>query len=158
MKSVSNGPSSQHYITKILSIILRETQYNWKGLKPPVSIKKIDKFEENNPGIAVNVFLSNKKNQNIYTAHRSERNVKCKKQVNLLMIVDGEKRHYTTTKNISRLLSKLKGQTRRAYHLCMNCLNGYRKASARDKHYEYCSGNDYVKVNMPTGKKKWSKG
>ena len=67
MKSVLNGPSSQHYITKILSIILRETQYNWKGLKLPVSIKKIDKFEENNPGIAVNVlFSNNKKSKYIY--------------------------------------------------------------------------------------------
>ena len=37
------------------------SQYNWKGLKFPVSIKKIDKFEKNNPGIAVNVLFSNKK-------------------------------------------------------------------------------------------------
>ena len=70
-----------------------ENQYNWKVLEFPVSIKKIDKFGKNNPGIAVNVFFSKKKSQNIYTARRSERNVKCKKQVNLLMIVDGEKRH-----------------------------------------------------------------
>ena len=71
-------------------------------------IKKIDKFEKNNPGIAVNVLFSKKKNQNIYTASRSERNVKCKKQINLLMIVDGEKRHYTPIKNISRFLSEIK--------------------------------------------------
>ena len=106
-----------------------ENQYNWKGLEFPVSIKKIDKFEKNNPGIAVNVLFSNNKNQNIYTARRSECNVKCKNQVNLLMLVDGEKRHYTTIKSISRLLSKLNGKTRRAYHFCMNCLNGFRKAS-----------------------------
>ena len=56
-----------------------ENRYNWKGLEFPVSIKKIDKFEENNPGIAVNVLFNNKKNQDIYTARRSERNVKCKK-------------------------------------------------------------------------------
>ena len=48
-----------------------EKQYNWEGLEFPVSIKKIDKFEKNNPGIAVNVLFSNKKNQNIYTARRS---------------------------------------------------------------------------------------
>ena len=110
-----------------------ENQYNWKGLEFPVSIKKIDKFEKNNPGISV----KKKKNQNIYTARRSECNVKCKNQANLLMVVDGEKRHYTTIKSISRLLSKLNGKTRRAYHFCMNCLNGFWKASARDKHYEY---------------------
>ena len=66
-----------------------ENQYNWKGLEFPVSVKKIDKFEKNNPGIAVNVLYSNKKNQKIYTARRSGRNVKFKKQVNLLMIVAG---------------------------------------------------------------------
>ena len=43
--------------------------------------------------MTVNVLFSNKKNQNIYTARRSGRNVKCKKQINLLMIVDGEKRY-----------------------------------------------------------------
>ena len=134
-----------------------ENQYNWKGLEFPVSIKKIDKFEKNNPGIAVNVLFSNNKNQNIYTARRSERNVKCKKQVNLLMIVDGEKRHYTAINNISKLLSKLNGKTRRAYHFCMNCLNGFRTESARDKHYEYCSSNGHVKVKMPTEKEKWLK-
>ena len=111
-----------------------ENQHNWKGLEFPVSIKKIDKFEKNNPGIVVNVLFSKKKNQNIYTVRRSERNVKCKKQLSLLMIVDGEKRHYTAIKNISRLLSKLNGKTKRAYHFCMNCLNGFRTESARDKH------------------------
>ena len=103
------------------------------------------------------MLFSNKENQNMYTARRSERNVKCKKQVNLLMIVDGEKRHYTTIKSISRLLSKLNGKTRRAYHFCMNCLNGFRTESARDKHSEYCSSNGHVKVKMPTEKEKWLK-
>ena len=134
-----------------------EKQYNWKGPEFPVSIKKIDKFEKNNPGIAVNVLLSSKKIQNIYTVRRSKHNVGCKKQVNLLMIEDGEKRHYTTIKNISRLLSKLNGKIRRAYHFCMNCLNDFRTASARNKNYGYCSSNGHVKVNMPTEEEKWLK-
>ena len=67
------------------------------------------------------------------------------------MIVDGEKRHYTIG---YRFLLKLNGKTRRAYHFCMNCLNGFRKASARDKHCEYCSSNGLVKVNMTTEKEK----
>ena len=83
--------------------------------------------------------------------------MKCKKQVNLLMIVDGEKRYYTAIKSISRLLKSLNATHKGAYHFCMNCLNGFRTASARDKHYEYCSSNGHVKVNMPTGKEKWLK-
>ena len=83
--------------------------------------------------------------------------MKCKKQVNLLMTVDGEKRHYTTIKSISRLSSKLNGKTQHAYHYRMNCLNDFRIESARDKHYEYCSSNGDIKVKMPTEKEKWLK-
>ena len=122
-------------------------------------IKNIDKFEKNNPGIAVNMLFSNKKSQkkNIYTVCRSEQNVKCKNQVNLLIILDGEERHYTAIKSISRLLSKLNGKTKHAYNYCLNCLNGFRTESARDKHYEYYSSNGHVKVNMPTEEEKWLK-
>ena len=134
-----------------------EKQYNWKGLEFPVSIKKIDKFEKNNPGIAVNMLFSKKKSQNVYTVRRSKHNVKNKEQVNLVMIEDGEKRHYTATKNISGLLSKLNEKTQRAYHYCINCLNGFRTESVRDKHYEYCSSNGHIKVTIPTEKKKWLK-
>ena len=95
-----------------------ENQYNWKGLEFQVLIQKIDKFEKNNPDIAVNVLLSNKKN--IYTARRSGRNVKCKKQVNLLMVVDGENRHYTVIKGISRLLKSFNAIHKGEYHFCIN--------------------------------------
>ena len=101
--------------------------------------------------MAVNVLFSNRKSQkkNIYTVRRSGRNVKCKKQVNLLTIVDGEERHYTEIKNISRLLSKLNGKIKRAYHCCMNYLIGFRTESARKKQYVYCSSNGHVTVPLP---------
>ena len=99
------------------------------------------------------MLFSNKKSRNIYTVRRSARNVKCKKQVNLLMIVNGENRHYTAIKGISRLLKSLNANDKVAYHFCINCLNGFRTEPARDKHYEYCSSNGHVKVKMP----KWLK-
>ena len=103
------------------------------------------------------MLFSKKKSQNIYTVRRSKHNVECKKQVNLLMIEDGGKRHYTAIKNIFRLLSKLNGRTSRVYHFCMNCLNGFQTASARDKHYDYCSSNGHVKVTMLTKEEKFFK-
>ena len=105
------------------------------------------------------MLFSNKKSlkKDIYTVLRSEHNVKCKKQVNLLMIMDGGKRHYTPIKNISTLLSTLNGKTKCAYHYCMIYLNGFWTESARDKCYEYCSSNGYIKVNMSTEKEKWLK-
>ena len=147
----------KHHPKRISLLRPYENQYNWKGLEFPASIKKIDKFEKNNLGIAVNMLFRNKKipKKNIYTIDRSEHNVKCKKQVNLLMIVDGEKRHYTAIKSVSRLLKSLNATHKGAYHFCMNCLNGFRTKSARDKHYEYCSSNGHVKVNMSTEEEKW---
>ena len=124
--SLHHGENKYHPV-RIILLMPYENQYNWEGLEFPVSIKKIDKFEKNNPDMAANVLFNNKKNQkkSIYTVRSSGRNGKCKKQVNLLMIEDGEKRHYTAIKNISRLLSKLNGKTKRAYYYCMNCFNGF---------------------------------
>ena len=51
----------KHHPERISLLRSYEKQYNWKGLKFPVSIKKIDKFEKNNPGITVNVLFSNNK-------------------------------------------------------------------------------------------------
>ena len=120
----------KHHPERISLLRPYENQYNWKGLEFPVSIKKIDKFEKNNPGKAVNVLFCKKESQNIYIyiTSTSERNGNCKKQVNLFMIANGEKRHYNMIKSIFRLLSKLNGKTRRAHHICMNCLNGFRTA------------------------------
>ena len=62
--------------------------------------------------------------------------------------MNGEKRHYTTIKGISRILSKLNRKIRRAYHFCINYLNGFRTGSARDKHCEYCSSNGPLKKKL----------
>ena len=69
------------------------------------------------------------------------------------MIVDGENRHYTAIKSIPRLLKSLNANHKSASYFCMNCLNGFWTASTRDKHYEDCSSNGYVKGNMPSEKK-----
>ena len=39
----------------------------------------------------------------------------------------------------------------------MNCLNGFRTESARDKHYKNCGSIGHVKINMPTEEENWLK-
>ena len=128
---------------------------NWEGLEFPMALNKISKFEKRNPEIAVNVLFVSKKS--IYIARRSEFNSKRGKQVNLLMIVDGENRHYTAVKSLSRLLKSMNAKHHGAYHFCVNCLNGFRTESARDKHYKYCSSHGEVSVKMPEERGKWLK-
>lgn len=115
--------------------------------------KRISKFEKNNPKIAVNVMFINQKS--IHIARRSGFNSKRSKQVKLLMITVGEKRHYTAVKNLSRLLKSLNAKHSGAYHFCVNCLNAFRTESVRDKHYKYCSSHGEVNVKMPSEKDKW---
>ena len=76
----------KHPPERIILLSHYENQYNWNDLEFPLAIQKISKFEKNNPGIPVNV-LFNKK-ERLYTASRSGLNRQCKKQVNLLMVVD----------------------------------------------------------------------
>ena len=75
----------------------------------------------------------------------------CKRSkiVNLLMIVDGEKRHYTAIKNLSRLLRSKNMRHTEEQHFCINCLRGFSSTETRDNHFEYCKDNEAVKIEMP---------
>ena len=98
-------------------------QYNWGGLEFPMAIEKIGKFEKWNPEIAVNVLFASK--QSIYIAHRSEYNAKRSKQANLLMVVDGENRHYTAIKYLSRTFEVAKRKTPRSTSLLHELLERF---------------------------------
>ena len=152
MRSVLNGLSLQHYITKRLKKTINVYQ-DCGLMKIDITGKDLS-FQYRKE---VNMLLSRKKSQNIYLARRSGHNVKCKKQVNLLIIEDGGMSHYTAIKNIFRLLRFLNATHKGAYNFCMNCLNSFCTGSARDKHYEYCSSNGHVKLKMPSEKEKWLK-
>ena len=79
------------------------------------SNNKKNRFEKNNSNITENVLFKNGKHidsKKSICTHESELNRNCSEQVNLLMIPNWENRHYTTIKNISRLLSKLNGRNK----------------------------------------------
>ena len=53
----------KHHSERVSLLEPYENQYNRERLEIPVQPNKIDKFEKNNPGIAVNVLFNKKKNQ-----------------------------------------------------------------------------------------------
>ena len=71
------------------------------------------------------------------------------------MIMDDKNRHYTTIKNLPRLLKFLIASYKEAYLFCIDCLDGFFTTSSRDKHYMYCSSNGHAKVKIPSGKEPW---
>ena len=67
-------------------------QYNWN------IIEEWKKFERNNE-IALNILYVPHNTRKIHVAYKSMHNLTCDKQVNLLMISNGENWHYLTVKN-----------------------------------------------------------
>ncbi|XP_057294631.1 uncharacterized protein LOC130623161 [Hydractinia symbiolongicarpus] len=123
-----------------------------KALKFPTSIKDINKFERNNPDIAVNVLYVTGKSFNIL--RRSAFNER-EKQANLLLLTDEKRNHYVTIKNISRLLGSEISKDHGKMSFCLNCLQGFQTIESRDNHYAYCKDNESVKNTMPREKEKW---
>ena len=84
--------------------------YDWSGLKFPVSTKSIGVFETNN-NISVNVLAV--EGRDIYI-HRKGRRMG--QEINLLMVSKDGMRHYTVIKSLSRLLSGKNSNTKRKQH------------------------------------------
>ena len=72
---------------------LRDTSktLSWEGLKFPVNLSDINKFEKHNSSISANVFCYEKL---VYPLRISKHNYKRESTVNLLLISDDTKQHY----------------------------------------------------------------
>ena len=66
-----------------------------------------------------------------------------------MLIVNGEKRHYTAIKSLSRLLGDSNSKHGHKQHFCLNCLQGFYSEENRDNHFEYCKDNEAVRIEMP---------
>ena len=117
--------------------------YDWSGLKLPVSIKNIKDFEMNN-GISINVLSV--ENKDIYICRKG---IRGNREINLLLIYDDDKFHYTEVKSLSRLLSSSNSKHHGKQHFCNNCLQSFTLESSRDEHQAYCENNKVVRVEMP---------
>ena len=123
-------------------------QFNWNGIEFPVAADAnvISKFERNNSCIRINLFgYENKIIFPIYVSNQREVD-RC---VDLLLISDGDKKHYCWIKNFNRLMALRTEKSHNSMHYCRRCLNGYRRIEALNKHTEYCSQNTAQKVEVP---------
>ena len=84
---------------RVLNLRKFTNNYNWSGLRFPVSIKNINVFEMNND-ISINVLLVD--NRDIYICRKG---IRRDHEINLLLISEGGIQHYTAIKSLSRLLA-----------------------------------------------------
>ena len=122
-----------------------ESKYDWSDIYFPTSLKDIKKFEFRN-SISVNVM--GLEDKDIYICRKGVRSCNYK-EVNLLMVSEDSKWHYTAAKSLSRLLRSSNSKHKSKHHFCMNCLQGFSDEKVRDEHYTYYASNELVRVEMP---------
>ena len=121
-------------------------KFDWTGIEFPVSLKQIDKFENQN-NYAINVFGYEKV---VYPLRISKKNDNsCEQVINLLLIANEETNHFCWIKNMSRLLSSGINNHQHKRYFCYRCLNSFNSVKSLDKHTEYCQNNEEVKIEMP---------
>ena len=128
---------------RVLNLRKFTDNYNWSGLKFPVSIENFKDFEMNN-GISINVLSV--ENRDFYICRKG---IRGQREINLLLISEGGIRHYATIKSLSRLLSRSNSKHHDKQHFCTNCLQSFTLETSRDEHQVYCENNEAVRVEMP---------
>ena len=132
----------------------KEDTLNMEGITYPVDLKDINRFEKQNLDISISV-LGYSKDARIYPL-RISKYTKVKKEdgrkhnIVLLLIKNGDNSHYCFVKNLSALLTSQINKHKSKFYFCLNCLNGYDKLEKLEKHKEYCSEEESIKINMPS--------
>ena len=106
-----------------------EGEFDWDGLKFPVSIRDINKFESSNE-TGVNIVAV--ENTKIYICRKGKEY----DRVANLILITGEnenpnKKHYIAIKSLSRLLSNQNNKHNGSQYFCTNCLNGFESETIR---------------------------
>ena len=131
----------------------KENTINMEGISYPVDFRGIDRFEKQNPDISISI-LGYNTYEKVYPLKISKY-TKGKKEdgrkydITLLLLKDGENSHYCLVKNISALLTTQLNKRKSKFYFCLNCLNGYDGEEKLNKHKEYCSEKESIKINMP---------
>ena len=121
-----------------------EDKFDWSGLEFPVCLRDINKFESRNE-IGVNILAV--EDRKIYICRKGK---DYDRVANLMLITEGNKKHYIAIKSLSRLLSSQNSKNTGIKHFCTNFLHGFTSEISRNEHYTYCSSKDSFRVEMPT--------
>ena len=144
LRALNPKPDHSEGIDKELQ--LKENTLNMDGIEYPVSLKDIDKFENQNPTISIIVYGYD--GESVYPL-RSSDNTDREHKIRLMLIEKDGVLHYTWVKNVSFLLSSQVSKHKEKSYFCDRCLNPFWCEQSLNKHLEYCSNHEAVKIEMP---------
>ena len=117
---------------------------NWEGIDFPTPITQIKQFEKQNL-YSINVYEWDGGNVNILRISKHD-NEQC---INLILLSNGSNQHYCWIKNMSALLSSQVNNHKGKRYFCKYCCNSFEREEVLERHLEYCSRQEAVKVKMP---------
>ena len=127
---------------------------NMTGIRTPVEITQLKKFEQQNPDFSVNVYALNSRKAsdrnsklNLFPLYNTKERQR-KYHTNLLLITANGNSHYVIIKSLSRLLAGRTAENNKAY-ICKFCLYSFTKQSALDAHENACSEHAAVTAEYP---------
>ena len=123
-----------------------ENDFDWDGIEFPVSFRDIKRFESRNE-ITINTLAVEDKK--VYICRKGE---EYPRVADLMLITDGNKKHYVAIKLLGRLLSSQNSKHKESQHFCTNCLQGFPTEKSRDEHHSYCRHNEAVRIEMSVKK------
>lgn len=131
--------------------LMLRNKYNFNGISFPTPVKQIAKFEKQNPGVSVNVYSLNSKNE-VYPLKVC--NVEEKDHFDLLLLSNNNGiKHYCFIKHFSRLIRSQVTNHHQAAVFCRRCFKHYHgpnKHNNLDEHKKDCIPNKPIKVLMPS--------
>ena len=121
---------------------------NTKDITFPMEVNKINKFEKLNPELpGINVFSVNDKDV-IYPFRMAGKD--CKNTIDLFLIKEDGKSHYSLVNNFHRLIRSQKTKSKDGkIFICKRCFSHFTKEELLDKHIKYCSNNKAAIIKMP---------
>ena len=123
-------------------------QYNWKEIDFPSHGEDWKNFESNNKSIALNILYVPHNTEKIRHAYKPKHNLTRENQVILLMITDGDKRHYLAVKSLCALFKGITGNNNGDFY-CLNCFQSNTAENKLKKHKKVCEYHGYCYVEMP---------
>lgn len=130
-----------------------KNKFNIKGIDFPTPCSQIKKFEQNNPGISINVYGLDSKND-VYPLVVSDCVGNHKNHYDLLYITDGNGRsHYCFIASFSRLVDSQVSRQRRKLVFCKRCFTKYGGKDRESKlkyHIKSCCELSPVRIEMPS--------
>ena len=130
---------------------LKDDILKWDGVNFPIGNRDIDRFEENNKLVSIDVFEPDDcLNDNKIILHRGTKNTNAKYEIDLLEVYDEDNNyHYVLVKNKSRLPNCQSNTNTKQKH-CHHCLNPFQSEKAYKNHLEKgCMASEGQQTKMP---------